>query len=414
MTNSKFIRKLLHLRDVIIRSYSYANYNKEIHLYIKPHKCGAVCPECHRRCKILREMEKERIWRDLPVSGTTVFFHYRPREIICPTHGRSQEDIPWAEAYSRISYRLEYLVLAYTQIMSQKSAARALKLPKSTYSDILNRTISRIRKRHRIRGLKSIGIDEISYCNGKKYATIVYDMERGCVVWVHKGKGRETIDLFFEKVLSPYQRDQIKYGSCDMSKAYIGAINHYCDHAALVIDKFHIVKALNKAVDEVRKEEWRQLEGNEKKAMQGLRWLLFKHSKNRTKSDTRFLNQLRKSNRRIHRAWVLKDEFEAFWDYLYQGSAEKFIKGWVTSVKRSRLKPMRDFVDTLINHWENILAYIGTPITNAIAEGINRVIRHVKNRASGFKNFTGFCNIIYLCVGDVNIPEQIPAKFRTL
>jgi transposase len=414
MTNSKFIRKLLHLRDVIVKEFKFANYGKELHLYVQPHKCGAQCPECGRRCKIIREMEEERSWRDLVVSGTSLFFHFRLREIICPTHGRSQENIPWADLYSRVSYRLEYLVLAYSQIMTQKAAAKTLNIPKSTFSRILHSSINRIRDGHRIRGLKSIGIDEISYCKGKKYATVVYDMDKGCVVWVSKGKGRETIDTFFEEELSEYQRNQIKYASCDMSPTYIGAIKEYCENAVLVLDKFHIVKALNDAVDEVRKEEWRQLEGEEKKALKGLRWLLFRHSRNRTKGQTRFLNKLKKSNRRIHRAWVLKDEFEAFWEYLYQGSAEKFIKGWVTAVKRSRLEPMKGFVNTLINHWDNIITYVGTPITNAMAEGLNRVIRQVKNRASGYRNFHAFTDMIYLVVGDINIPERIPAKFRTL
>lgn len=414
MTNSKFIRKLLHLRDVTIRKFKFTDYDKELHLYVWPHKCGAECPECGRRCKIVREMDEERVWRDLVVSGTSLYFHFRAREIFCPTHGRSQENIPWAEDYSRISYRLEYLVLAYAQIMTQKAAAVALNIPKSTFSEILHRSISRLRKGHRIRGLTSIGIDEISYRKGKKYATVVYDMDKGCVVWVAKGKGRETIDKFFEEELSEYQRSQIKYASCDMANAYLGAIKDYCKQATLVIDKFHVVKALNDAVDEVRKQEWRHVEGKEKKFLRGLRWLLFKHSSNRTKSNTRFLNQLRKSNRRIHRAWILKDEFEAFWDYLYEGSARKFIKGWMTSVRRSRLEPLKEFVNTLDEHFDNIITYIGTRISNALSEGINRVIRLVKNRASGYRNFHAFSDMIYLVVGDVNIPERIPTKFRTL
>jgi len=414
MTQSKFIRKLFHLRDVIVKKVDFKNYNKELHLYVRPLKCGAECPECGRRCKIVREMDEERSWRDLVVSGTSIFFHFRLREVDCPTHGRSQENIPWAEAYSRVSYRLEYLVLAYSQIMTQKAAAKVLNIPKSTFSDILHRSIERIRDGHRIRNLKSIGIDEISYCKGKKYATVVYDMDRGCVVWVSKGKGRETIDRFFENELSEYQRNQIQYGSCDMAQTYIGAIKDYCKNAILVIDKFHVVKALNEAVDEVRKVEWRNVDGDEKKFLRGLRWLLFKHSSNRKKSQTRLLNGLRKSNRRIHRAWILKDEFEGFWDYLYKGSAEKFLKGWMTSVRRSRLEPLKEFVNTLENHLENIITYIGTGITNAMAEGINRVIRQIKNRASGYRRFTAFTDMIYLVVGDVNIPAQISAKFRTM
>lgn len=414
MTNSKFIRKLFSLRDMIVKNFNFADYNKELHLHVVPHKCGAECPICQRRCKIIREMQEERSWKDLVVSGTTIYFHFKLREVDCPTHGRSQERIPWAEAYSRASFRLEYLILAYSQIMTQKAAAQALGIPTSTFSEMLHRSITRIREGHRIRNLKSIGIDEISYCKGKKYATIVYDMDKGCVVWVGKGKGRETINAFFEKKLSEYQRNQIQYGSCDMAKTYIGAIKDYCKNAVLVIDKFHVVKALNEAVDEVRKEEWRAFDGDDKKALAGLRWLLFKHSSNRTKGNTHTLNQLRKSNRRIHRAWILKDEFEAFWEYLYQGSAEKFIKGWITSVRRSRLKPLIEFTETLENNFENIITYIGTGITNALAEGINRVIRQIKNRASGYRTLHAFSDIIYLVVGDLNIPEQIPAKFCTM
>lgn len=414
MTTSKFIRNLFHLRDMIVKNFHFANYHKELHLYIAPHKCGAECPVCHRRCKIIREMEDERMWRDLMVSGTAIYFHFRLREIDCPTHGRSQEHIPWAEAYSRASFRLEYLILAYSQIMTQKAAAQALCIPKSTFSEILHRSITRIRDGHRIRGLKSIGIDEISYCKGKKYATIVYDMDKGCVVWVSKGKGRETIDAFFENELSYHQRNQIRFASCDMAKTYIGAIKDYCKKAVLVLDKFHVVKALNDAVDEVRKEEWRVFDGNEKKTLKGLRWLLFRHSSNRTKGNTHTLNQLRKSNRRIHRAWVLKDEFEAFWEYLYKGAAKNFIRGWITSVRRSRLKPMIEFTKTLENHFENIITYIGTGITNAMAEGINRVIRQIKNRASGYRTLHAFSDMIFLVVGDLNIPEQIPTKFRTM
>ena len=356
-----------------------------------------------------------REWRDLYVSGLTIFFTYMPRELNCPTHGRIQEEIPWADQHSRITYRLEYLILTLAQMMPQKAAARTLNMPKSTLSDLLHRSIKKRRKGHTIRNLKSIGIDEISYCKGKKYATIVYDIDKGRVLWVSKGKGRETIDMFFDSELSKSQIMNIQNASCDMAPTYVGAIQDYCKNATLVIDKFHIVKALNDAVDELRKEEWRQLEGDEKKSMKGLRWLLYKHSKNRTKGQTRLLNNLKKSNRRIHRAWTLKDEFEAFWDYTYVGAAENFLKGWITAVKRSRLEPLKSFVVNILEkHWNNIITYLDTHITNAVAEGVNRVIRFVKNRASGYSNFDSFRDLILLVIGDVDIPAQIPATFRTL
>jgi transposase len=359
-------------------------------------------------------MDNYRVWRDIPICGWSVFFWYHPREIFCPTHGRIQEDIPWADAYARVTYRFEYAMLVYCQLMTQKAAAKILHIPKSTLSDLLHRSIKRIRYGHKVRGLKTIGIDEISYCKGHKYATVVYDLDRSCVVWVGQGKGRETIDTFFTEQLSDYQKLKIKWATCDMSRAYIGAIEDHCPNATLVLDRFHIAKALNEAVDEVRKEQWRVASVDERKALKGLRWLLYRHSSNRSKKDTRTLNSLRTGNRRIHRAWVLKDEFEQFWDYKAPWAAERFLKRWITTALKSRLEPFREFVKILRKHMHRILSFIGSRLTNAIAEGLNRIIRIVKNRASGFRSLQAFTDMIFLTVGDLDISDQIPLKFRTL
>ena len=156
------------------------------------------------------------------------------------------------------------------------------------------------------------------------------------------------------------------------------------------------------------------LDAEGRKAIKGLRWLLAMHSNNRTKGHTRFLNNLRNANRRIHRAWVLKDEFEHFWDYRYRGSAEKFLKKWATAALRSRIPSLRKFVTTLRNHFENILAYIDRNLTNAVGEGLNRIIKIVKNRASGYRGLDNFSDMIYLTVGDLDIPAHIPSNLRTL
>jgi len=413
MTINKFIRKLLKLKGLCVTGFKFANRNTVLNLWVKPHKNGCLCPYCGRRGRIVRTM-MPRMWRDLPVCGCCVLFWYCPREIQCPTHGRIQEDIPWAESYARITYRFEYAMLIYCQLMTQKAAAKILHIAGSTLSDQLHRSITRIRDGHRIRGLKCVGIDEISYCKGHKYATIVYDLDRSCVVWVGQGKGRDTIDIFFNEVLSDYQKSKIKWGCCDMSETYIGAIEDHCLNATLVLDRFHVVKALNKAVDEVRKEQWRNACADERKALKGLRWLLFKHSSNRSKKDSRILNALRKGNRRIHRAWVLSDEFERFWDYKVEWAAKRFLKRWMTTALKSRIEPIRKFVRTIKKHIGRILPFIGSRLTNAIGEGLNRIIKIVKNRASGFRTLHPFTDMIFLTVGDVDIPAQIPAKFRAL
>ena len=414
MTANKFIRKLLRLKGVFVNDFKFKFREKTLNLLVKPHKDGCLCPRCKRRGRILRKMDGYRVWRDIPICGWSVFFWYHPREIYCPKHGRIQEDIPWADTYARVTYRFEYSMLVHCQLMTQKAAASILHIPKSTLSDLLHRTIARIREGHRIRGLKTIGIDEISYCKGHKYATVVYDLDRSCVLWVGQGKGRETIDKFFTKQLSDYQKKQITWASCDMSQTYIGAIEHHCPNATLVLDRFHIVKALNNAVDEVRKEQWREASVDERKALKGLRWLLFKHSSNRSKKDSRTLDALRKANRRIHRAWVLKDEFEHFWEYNAPWAAKRFLKSWTTTALKSRIEPIRAFVKMLRKQQDRIITFAQTKLTNAMAEGLNRIIKIVKNRASGFHNLSAFIDMIFLTVGDVDIPAQIPPRFRTL
>ncbi|MCU7905812.1 MAG: transposase [Candidatus Thiodiazotropha sp. (ex Epidulcina cf. delphinae)] len=134
----------------------------------------------------------------------------------------------------------------------------------------------------------------------------------------------------------------------------------------------------------------------------------------RPKGNTRFLNELRNSNRRIHRAWVLKDEFEHFWNYSYRGSVEKFLKGWMTTVLKSCIPSLRKFVNTLRKHLDHVLTFIDRSLTNAVGEGLNRVIKIVKNRASGYRGLDNFADMIYLTVGDLDIPAQIPSNLRTL
>lgn len=412
MTGSKLLTKLLRFKGFRAVCWWFEKRSHFI-VVVKPCRNGCRCPECGRRGSIVWSL-LPRLWRDIPVCGWTVLLQYCPREICCPTHGRVVEEIPWADRFSRVTYRFEYALLKYSQIMTQKAASELLHIPKSTFSDLLHRAVTRIRKGHRLRNLRTIGVDEISYAKGHKYATLIYDLDRSCVVWIGRGKGRETIDRFFSDVLSPYQKGQIKWACCDMSEAYIGAIQAHCPNATLVLDRFHIVKALNVAVDEVRKEQWRIASDDQRKALKGLRWLLYRHSSTRSRTDTRTLKNLERGNHRIYKASRLKDEFELFWEHSDPAAAQRFLKNWTTAALRSRLAPLRKFVQMIRRHLSGILAFIDSRLTNAASEGINRIIQIIKHRASGFSSLEPFSDLIFLTVGDVDIPAQIPARFRTL
>jgi len=181
----QFIAKLFRFRGFLkVVDFKFKNYNKILEILVKPYKNGCRCTKCGRRCKIIGLAKEVRIWRDLPIHGIGVYLVDRPREVQCPTHGRVQENIPWAEGQARVTYRFEYALLRFAQQMTQKAGAELLKIPKSTFSDLLHRLVTRVRNGHKIRGLTVLGVDEIAYCRGHKYATVIYDLERSKVVWI--------------------------------------------------------------------------------------------------------------------------------------------------------------------------------------------------------------------------------------
>ena len=170
MSNLKLLRTILRLKSLKITHFRCMHRDTELHLAVKPYKNGCRCPECGRRGRIVHQTTEFRRWEDVAVLGLRVVLWYAPKEIQCPTHGRVQEEIPWAPPHARVTYRLEWRLCALCQIMTQKAAAEILRLPTSTLSNLLHRVITRVRRGHTIRGLTTLGVDEISYCKGRKLA----------------------------------------------------------------------------------------------------------------------------------------------------------------------------------------------------------------------------------------------------
>ena len=161
MTASTLLTKLLRFKGFRAVCWWFGE-RRNLTVLVKPHRNGCLCPECGRRGLIVQVLGP-RLWRDVPVCGWTVWLQHCPREIWCPTHGRVIEEIPWADKHSRITYRFEYALLKYCQMMTQKAAAELLHISKSTLSDLLHRSITRIREGHRIRRLRTLGVDEVIY-----------------------------------------------------------------------------------------------------------------------------------------------------------------------------------------------------------------------------------------------------------
>ena len=201
MSNLKLLRTILRLKSLQITHFRFMHRDTELHLAVKPYKNGCRCPACGRRGRIVHQTTELRRWEDVAVMGLRIVLWYQRKQ--CPPRARAGGDLPWAPPYARVTYRLEWRLCALCQIMTQKAAAEILRLPTSTLSNLLHRVITRVRHGHTIRGLTTLGVDEISYCKGRKFATLVYDLDRAQVVWVGQGKGRDTRSLLQRLVGSP-------------------------------------------------------------------------------------------------------------------------------------------------------------------------------------------------------------------
>lgn len=182
MSNTRLLSRILRLKGMKVTAFAFQNHDRELHLTVKPYKNGCRCPECGRRGRIVSSPGTGRSWEDLTLIGIRILLWFSPREIECPTHGRVQDQIPRAARYARISYRLEWRICMLCRVMTLKAAAEILHMSRSTLSGLLHRILTLTRDGHRIRGVRTMGADEISYCKGRKFATIVYDLERARVV----------------------------------------------------------------------------------------------------------------------------------------------------------------------------------------------------------------------------------------
>ena len=144
MSNLKLLRTILRLKSLKVTHVRFMHRDTELHLAVKPYKNGCRCPACGRRGRIVHQTSERRRWEDVAVMGLRIVLWYAPKEIQCPTHGRVQEEIPWAPAYARVTYRLEWRLCALCQIMTQQAAAEILRLPTSTLSNLLHRVITRV------------------------------------------------------------------------------------------------------------------------------------------------------------------------------------------------------------------------------------------------------------------------------
>jgi transposase len=357
------------------------------------------CPKCGRKdCKAYDT--KQMSWRHLNFFEYPAFLNARTPRVDCPDCGVHQVDVPWGRRDCGFTHLLEGYILKLAKSTPVEGIAKLL----DEHDTRLWRTIlhysDKIYENIDFKKVKRIGIDEITSTEkGHHYITTFVDMDASTPIFVAEGKDASTIKQFVEEMVKrggdPATIEDV---SCDMSPAYISGVESYLPNARITFDKFHIVKSLNKAVDDVRRQEQKTCTD-----LEATRWIWLKNPEELTHNELEIKMKIEMENPGLKtvEAYNLRIEFQKLWDQPTH-KAQKFLKKWYDRALNSGMEPIRQFASTLEQHWEGVINWFKSHINNGILEGINSLINVAKFRARGFRTIRHLAAIVFLISGAVD------------
>jgi len=361
--------------------------SKQLKLWVRRRRGNKqlICSGCGRRVSaIVQGYERE--VRDLPWSEyrtTVVIELYRVR---CPDCGVKAEKVPLLPSKAPFSERFEDAVGQACESAAASRVARQFGLPASTVRAIDQRYLERWSKKRRKPALRQMGVDEIYLGKKQKFITVVSNLETGEPLWFGAERKKETLDEFFSKHLSPFQRGAVQAACVDMWEPFKQSITEWLPDCRIIYDKFHIMKHANAAVDEIRRAEFFRKGGAARELVKGKRWLLLTRWVHLTARKKQQLNELFALNRRVMKAYLLKESLDRLWSYRYEGAMMRYLKDWIGQLRWQRLKPMEKLADMLLRHLEGILNYCRTKVPLGVVEAVNGNIKALLRRGRGYRN----------------------------
>ena len=346
---------------------------------------------------------RERRWRHLDTCEFETWIVAQVPRIKLSSGKVVTVKVPWAENLGRFTIAMERRVIRILQLCPVVTRAAALAgITRDQAEGVMSRAVERGLDRREPTPLELVGIDEKAIRAGHHYATILTDLERERVIDVCQERTKDAA-VGLIKSLPEATTATIEAVAMDMWPAYIGAVEEALPQAAIVFDRFHVKKYLNQGVDEVRRQEHRELSAAGSMLLKGTKYQWLKtHEDMRLKSALEF-RELLVQNLQTGTAWSLKEMFDHFWSYKSRACAMRFFHAWLDSVEDSGLKPMMKAASTLRNHMAGIMNYITFPITNASSEGMNSLIQALRVVARGLPNFKSFRARILFHLGKLDM-----------
>jgi transposase len=401
----ELLRRMLGVKELVVRGARFEPHGVEVE--VRPRQRRPRCGDCGRPSPGY-DTAAPRLWRHLALGRTVFWLRYAPRRVQCREHGVRVERVPWAAHDSRFSAEFEEMTAWLAQRMDKTATCRLMGINWRTVGTIVQRLVTARLAASRLDELYIIGVDELSFRRHHEYVTVVVDHLKKRVVWVGEGKGEKTLQQFFDE-LGPERSQALTHVTMDLGAAYRAAVEDRAPQAQKVFDRFHVQKLASEAVDTVRRQEVGLLgEAPEGRALKKSRWALLKSPWNLTVRQGQKLSEVARTNRRVYRAYLLKESLAKGLDYRQRERAEQHLDCWAQWAAHSKLKPFVKLSRTIRRFKEGILAYTSTGLSNGLLEGLNNKIRLITRRAFGFHSAEALKAMIYLCCGGLSLTPPLP------
>lgn len=426
MLTKKLLKLLLNVKQTAIDGCDILPDNSFV-IDVHPTK-GAQCRcgICGRKAKRYDQGSDQRLWRSGDFNFNKVFLRCSTYRVTCPEHGVVTMQVPWAAHKSRFTYDFEQTVAWISLHCSKTVVSTFMRINWRTVGEILGRIKDRLDPdpTDRFNGLINIGVDETSYKKGHKYITIVVNHDTGKVIWIHDGHGKSVFSKFFEQ-LTEEQRASIRLVSGDGAKWIQECIDKYCPNAARCVDPFHVVSWGSDALDDVRREAWndarkaaaktntktkrgRPPKGSKPKdktayTIKNMRFALWKSPENLTISQHSQIELLAKSDNRLYRAYLLKEELRMVF---HQGTVEaalRLLDHWIKWAQHCRIKVFVELQRKIRRHYDAIRGALAHNLSNARLEAVNNKVKLTVRMAYGFRNIDNLIAMVMLRCSDIKV-----------
>ena len=311
-----------------------------------------TCSGCAIECRSVHD-QGERWIRDLPWGTWTVYLSVEVHRVNCPRCGVKVEWLGFVEGKRRHTVRFAKAVARDCEDAPTNRVATKWRLSAQTVRRIDKRALLSWKRSRKRRALRHMGVDELFWRKGH-CLTVVSDLERGEPIWAGPERKKETLDRFFAEELPPRRRRWVRAVCVDMWEPYRLSLREHLPRAAIVYDKFHVIKHVNHAIDETRRQEFFRQGGQPRSLMRGKRWLLLTRRRNLSRRKRGLLNEALSINRRLFKAYYLKEQIDRLWSYTYEGAARRFFEAWVRSLRWQRLPAFKKLARSLETHLDGI------------------------------------------------------------